>query len=331
MAYRLLIAAAFTLLLAVSALGRVAFGATPESAPHLRNTIFVDADEITFGDIFEGAGKAAKTDFAPAPAPGETLRFSVDQLQGAARAVGLNWEPDPGLRVVSVTRGGKLVPHKEIIDQITKALIDYSGDRNISVQLANPLLTLAVAHDAPATVRVDDIDYDPRSERFTVMLAAPADDPEATRVQVLGRALRMAHIPVLRDRFGPDHVISRNDIAWLDVPMERVDRNTITDANDLIGKSPKRGLSAETQIRIGDVDRPILVAKGALITMTVSAPNMTLTATGRAVDEGGKGDMIQVQNIQSHKTVVAMVVGHNLVAVGASQVALGVPARADLP
>jgi hypothetical protein len=41
--------------------------------------------------------------------------------------------------------------------------------------------------------------------------------------------------------------------------------------------------------------------------------------------------MIQVQNIQSHKTVVAMVVGHNLVAVGASQVALGMPAQADLP
>jgi flagella basal body P-ring formation protein FlgA len=117
-------------------------------------------------------------------------------------------------------------------------------------------------------------------------------------------------------------VIGANDIIWLDVPAEHVDRNTITDANDLIGKSPKHGLAAGTQIRVSDVERPVLVAKGALITMTVTAPNMTLTATGRAVDEGGKGDLIQVQNIQSSKTVVAMVVGHNSVAIGPSQLAL---------
>lgn len=327
MANRPLIAAAVAVLLAISSLTSVAFGAGADAPLRLRPTIFVEGDTITLGDLFEGAGAAAKIAFAPAPAPGEKQRFGADRVQSAAQAAGLAWEPDPGLRMVSVTRGGKLVPHRVIIEQITKALADYSGDGSITVQLANPTLTMAVARDAAATVRVDDIDYDPHSERFTATLAAPADDPQATRVQVLGRAMHLAHLPVLKDRLGPDQVIDRRDITWIDVPVERVDRNTITDANDLIGKSPRRGLSADTQIRVGDVDRPILVAKGALITMTVSAPNMTLTATGRAVDEGGKGDLIQVQNIQSHKTIVATVIGLNRVAVGPSQIALSTSAQ----
>jgi flagella basal body P-ring formation protein FlgA len=317
MSDRLLTLAIFIVMLAVAGATNLAGAETSETMVRLRTNIAVEGIEITLGDLFEGAGKAAEAAFAAAPAPGEKQLFRVVDVYNAARAAGLTWEPDPGTRSVNVTRAGKLVPHREIVDRIAHAVSEYTGERDISVQLANPSLTLAVARNASPTVRVDDLDYDARSQQFTATLAVPADDPRAMRVQVQGRAVRISRVPVLKTRLGPEQVIGRADIEWIDVPAERIDRSTVTDVNELIGKAAKRTLVVGAQIRTSDVERPVLVAKGALITMTVAAPNMTLTATGRAIDEGGQGDLIQVQNIQSHKTVVATVIGINRVVVGA--------------
>jgi flagella basal body P-ring formation protein FlgA len=42
---------------------------------------------------------------------------------------------------------------------------------------------------------------------------------------------------------------------------------------------------------------------------------MALTALGRAIESGADGEVIQVMNVQSKKTVQALVVGPNLVQV----------------
>jgi flagella basal body P-ring formation protein FlgA len=49
--------------------------------------------------------------------------------------------------------------------------------------------------------------------------------------------------------------------------------------------------------------------------MVLASPGLTLSATGRAIEAGGEGEVIQVMNVQSRKTVPATIVGHNQVQV----------------
>jgi flagellar basal body P-ring formation protein FlgA len=49
------------------------------------------------------------------------------------------------------------------------------------------------------------------------------------------------------------------------------------------------------------------VEKGALVTMIVQTPFMTLSTQGRALDEGAMGDTIRVMNARSRKVVEAQV------------------------
>jgi len=91
--------------------------------------------------------------------------------------------------------------------------------------------------------------------------------------------------------------------------------------DDLIGMATRRVLHAGESVRLEDVRRPTLVAKGSTVTMSFEAPGIILTTMGRAMSEGGLGETVTVQNPASFRQVSAVVTGPGQVraqAVGAT-------------
>jgi flagella basal body P-ring formation protein FlgA len=91
--------------------------------------------------------------------------------------------------------------------------------------------------------------------------------------------------------------------------VDRLRSNMITEYALLEGKSPKRPLRVNDPVRNTDVQRPVIVAKGATILMVVEAPGIVLTAIGRALADAGMGETVQVVNIQTRATVEGIVDG----------------------
>ncbi len=58
---------------------------------------------------------------------------------------------------------------------------------------------------------------------------------------------------------------------------------------------------------MGNFQDPVVVAKGSLVTIVLKTPTMILTAQGRAVEDGGRGDVIRVMNTRSKKIVEGVV------------------------
>jgi flagella basal body P-ring formation protein FlgA len=92
-------------------------------------------------------------------------------------------------------------------------------------------------------------------------------------------------------------------------------RQTITEAEQLIGMAAKRLISSNRPIRQAQIRRPMLIAKGGIVTIRLSYANMSLTAQGRSLDEGSLGDVVRITNSQSKKIVEARVTGANRVRV----------------
>ncbi len=84
---------------------------------------------------------------------------------------------------------------------------------------------------------------------------------------------------------------------------------TTTSMTDAVGLQTRRMLRAGEPFRIEDLRRPILVTKGSTVTMTFAVPGIVLTATGRAMSEGGMGETVTVQNPASFRQVMAVVTG----------------------
>jgi flagella basal body P-ring formation protein FlgA len=127
---------------------------------------------------------------------------------------------------------------------------------------------------------------------------------------------KMLRIPALRNGIQLGTTITREDIVWIDMPARQVTNNIVTDPQNLIGMAAAWSLPGERPIRESDVRKPIIAKKGALVTMTVSLPNMKLTAVGRALENGALGDTIRLINTSSSKTVEGVVLADGNVAIG---------------
>jgi flagella basal body P-ring formation protein FlgA len=76
-------------------------------------------------------------------------------------------------------------------------------------------------------------------------------------------------------------------------------------------------------IRANEIRRPEVVAKGSLVSVLFSGHGLSLSTTGQAMEAGGQGDVIQVMNLQSRKTLPATITGANQVQVASRARVIG--------
>ena len=120
----------------------------------------------------------------------------------------------------------------------------------------------------------------------------------------------------------PAHDIARGEtIADSDLSYQNADAGqlgfgVVTSMNQLDGMQTRRVLRAGQPVRADDVRKPILVSKGQTITMIFAEPGLTLTATGRAMSEGGMGETVTVLNPVSYRQITGVVTGAGEVRAG---------------
>ena len=119
--------------------------------------------------------------------------------------------------------------------------------------------------------------------------------------------------------------ISESDLVYGTIPANTVFTGILTSVDALKGMEARRMLRANQVVRGDDIRHPIVVTKGSVVTMTFTAPGVTLTASGRAMGEGGVGDTITVQNPASFRQISAIVTGPGAVRAASSGVTIAAP------
>lgn len=299
--------------LAFLAITGIAFNMNAASAAKLRQQIFVQGADITFNDLFEDAGAAGKIIFGAAPAPGERAIFSIPQVYSASKNAGIDWQPQPQLRSITVERVGRTIQRSAMQLAVARALnLDDADGRSVQFS-SNPVLLVPL--DGKVNLSLDEAEFDRIGQRFSGTLIAQADTQTPQKMRVSGRIESMADVPVLRTAMTPGQTITREDLEWVSMPLARINNGTINNADELIGFAAKRALPPGRPVRAGEVQRPILIAKGALVSLSLNTPYMRLATVGRAIESGGHGDAISVMNMQSKKTIIGTVTGLNQVEV----------------
>ncbi|GGD12351.1 flagellar basal body P-ring formation chaperone FlgA [Aquisalinus flavus] len=96
-------------------------------------------------------------------------------------------------------------------------------------------------------------------------------------------------------------------------PAANEDPYTVRDA--YIGKQLKRTVYAGSEITHMHLQEPILVQRNAMVTMTYQFGTLTIVTAGRALGAGSTGELVDVMNLESRKTVRALVTGPDRVTV----------------
>jgi len=298
---KLIIATAMTVCMAAPAFA----AATPKTESVITH------DQITLGDVFDGVTADADHYLAPAPELGKTLTLGTYDLTRISDAFNLGWKAD-GSHVV-IRRASNEIDRFDVQASVAKKLQEKMKSQRFAVELNDHTVGFHVPQATDKAVNVEKLTYDPENSTFVAVVSA-ATVPDVKK-EVSGHYFPISAIPVLKMPLRPGDVISADDIDYVDMRSTEITSSMVTEAANLIGQTPRRGISAMKPVTLTDVKMPVIVKKGDLVTMILKNDVISLTAQGRAMDNGAAGDAIRVMNSTSKQIVDAIVTGSQTVSI----------------
>jgi flagella basal body P-ring formation protein FlgA len=288
------------------------------ATPALRASVTVSDDVVRIGDLIDNAGSFGQIAIYRAPDLGTTGSLPVAQVLNALRAhqvIGVNTRD---IREISVTRLARTLEGKEIEAQVARAL----ERRNGLGEAAN--LSLTFDRD-PGDIRLDAsnsgnmqpmaVRYDPRNTRFDVTFEISSDSGAApTKLRFTGTAIEIVQAAVLARGVERGEVLKSSDVLIERRPKVEVGPD-VADRDHAVGMQARRQLRAGQALKGADLARPDLVQRDQPVTLIYETAGLYLTVRGKALDGGTEGDVVNVLNLQSKRTVTGVVTGRGQVSI----------------
>lgn len=278
----------------------------------LKPDALVDGQYISLGDIFSGIDpQIADIAVAHAPQPGKQVVLDYRWLYGIAQRHKINWRPRTTADQVMITRASQVITMEEIQEAVEDALTQHGIKPPFTVDLSSENFQIHLPIDAQNRIDITGLDVNSRTNRFVASVTTGAQTAQRRTYRISGKYYPLSTVPVLVEPVSRGSIIRPDQVEYRDFRTERVPSGAIRDIADVIGKEVIRPANPNEPLMFRDLTSPILVRRGALVIIRLVTANMSLTARGKALENGSKGDVIRVINQSSNKTVQVEVVGEN--------------------
>ena len=288
------------------------------ATPALRASVTVTGDLVRIGDIIDNAGSAAQIAIYRAPDLGTTGSLPVTQVLNALRSHQVIGVDTRDLKEISVTRLARTLEGKEIEQQIAHTLERKNG----LGEAAN--LNLTFDRD-PGDIKMDAgntggmqatiVRFDPRNGRFDITFEISNDSGTApTKLRFTGSAIETVEAAVLARGVERNDVLKASDVLVERRPKSEVGNDAAT-RDRAVGMQARRQLRAGQAVRMADLAKPDLVQRDQNVTLIYDTPGLYLTVRGKALESGTEGDVVNVMNLQSKRTISGVVTGRGQVSI----------------
>ena len=210
-----------------------------------------------------------------------------------------------------MTRASRMINAKEIEARVIRALAAQPGladAKNLAVSFDGEVRTLHI--EPTAELGIARLSYDQRTRRFDLAFDLPSATARRPALRVTGTLVETAETVIALRAVAQGEVLKASDVM-----IERRPKTDVIAIEDVLGFAAKRAFKPGQVIRAADVMKPELVARNETVTIGYEVPGMVLSIRGKALEGGAKGDLINVLNIQSKRTVQAIVSGPGRVSV----------------
>lgn len=287
-----------------------------QGAQTIRSDVVVSQDTILLGDIVTNAGPAGSAPVFRAPALGRSGTIQMLRVLEAAIGAGMTGIDVGAASQIVVTRAARRIEKAEIATAVSSALARHGMDQaEVSIALDNGDAALFVEPDAKGEIRITDLSYDPRSFRLDAVVAVSGSRSLALKpARITGTVVDSVEAPVLLRNMQRGETVRISDIRMDRRPRRDVSTG-VADPAALVGKVTRNQLQAGAVLRDADLAKQELVEKNGAVQVIYEAPGLALAMRGKALEGGGMGDVVLIQNIQSKRNVQATVTGPGRVSV----------------
>jgi flagella basal body P-ring formation protein FlgA len=290
-----------------AALGGMIALSQAASAVSLKQNSIVSGNTITLGDVFHGLSEGGDKVLGIAPQPGQEMTLNARTLLRIAVAMDLPWRPASSADQITLTRAASIVD-RDMIENALRAEVEKQGvSGKYNIVLPDVSAKMVLAPDIAPAVEIADFNMKPETGWFEATAYAPSAANPIQKIKINGTVQKMVSVPVLREPMRAGLIIGARDIDYIDIKESDVRHDMILKAENLIGMTPRRLVTSGKPLNTVDIESPQIIARGDVITMMFKSGPMTLTASGKALQNGAKGETIRVVNNTSNKTIEGIV------------------------
>lgn len=277
------------------------------SAISLKQNSVIEGNTILLSDVFHGLTKDNDKVLGPAPLPGSDMVLNARTLLRIAVALDMDWRPSSNADYVVLSRAGNIVESDAVEAALKESIAAEGVPGKFSLSFAGTLPQVILPPDVAPGVEVASLTVKPEKNWFEATIAAPSKANPVQSFKVSGTMNAMTEIPVLSEALGKDAIIGSQDIHMIEIRQDAVKDGMIVNADQLIGMTPRRMITAGHPVSSIDIAAPRSVERGDLVTMVFREGPLVLTAQGKAMQHGATGETIRVVNTSSNKTIEAVV------------------------
>jgi flagella basal body P-ring formation protein FlgA len=286
--------------------------------PVLRASVSVTSDVVRVGDVIDNAGTFSQIAIYRAPDLGTTGTLPTAQVIAALRAHQVIGVDTKDIKEVTVTRLARSVDAKDIQDAVARAIEHRGGlgdAANLTLTFDRDVQDMRLDAFNTGAMQAVAVRYDGRSTRFDVTFEIGNDVNAApTRLRFTGSAIETVEAAVLTRNVERADMLKSSDIIVERRPKLEVGGDAAGRQSSL-GMQMRHPMRAGQALRVADLAKPDLVQKDQGVTVIYQTAGLYLTTRGKAIDSGTEGDVVNVVNLQSKRTVTGVVTGRGQVTI----------------
>jgi flagellar basal body P-ring formation protein FlgA len=151
--------------------------------------------------------------------------------------------------------------------------------------------------------------------RGSLALIVRVDDKVVKNIPLNVTVEALADLVVTTHPLEPGGVVGKADVALQKRDISGVPGRVCRRLDEALGKRVRMAVRGNSPLRSDLLEMPPLIKSGQLVTIIAENDAFRVTATGKAKGSGAAGDVVLVQNLNTHKDLSAMVVDSNTVRV----------------
>jgi flagella basal body P-ring formation protein FlgA len=282
-----------------------------QSLPYLKAEVSVTGDLVRIGDLVANAGAVADVPVFRSPDLGQSGTLPTARIVEAIRPHKLTYIDLRGVTEVEVIRASRTISVKGLEERVAAALAErpeVGHGKDLSVAFDREVPALHVEPSALGDLRAVRTGYDRNTGRFDITFDLSRGSA-GQRLRLIGTVTEMATVAIPTRAIGRGEIVRTADILIERRPKSAVGPNPFDRLDQVIGYAARRPLNPGQPLRANDLMKPEAVRQNEMVTIIYEVPGIGLSARGKAIESGAEGDVVNVLNLQSKRTVQGTVTG----------------------
>ena len=301
------------------------WGAETSSSIRLLDQVTVAGPSINLGDVAKVtsdakgmADRLKKLVLEKAAPTGQKVSITTDAIKIAMSREGYSLDGfrfEGALSTVVLTQTQE-VSSDQLLEAAKSFILSQTGENeiNLDVKILGPLKNVIVSSGQleirfrPALIG--------KYEGIQILTAELLVDGRETRVVPVRLDTQIFHSVVqAKMDIKKGEKFTTENTALGRLLTAQLLRGSLQHLDDVLGRTSSFDLKKGTPIRFSEINDPPVIRRGNIIQAFMESGNVEIIVHARAVEDGKAGEVIHVENTDSHKVLRAKVIDENKVLV----------------